>query len=115
MNQPTLPISSLQPASDLKLVHRSTFASQRGIPREAIRPRRFSPQDGRALEILGHAIEYLADEYALECRSPSGFGKPPQVEAIEILMTRSRDIFFSGKPSPTLAEQLRVWLGWARA
>ena len=31
------------------------------------RPRRLSPDTGRAIEMLGHAIEYLADEFALDC------------------------------------------------
>jgi hypothetical protein len=80
-----------------------------------IRPRRFSFQEGRALEILGHAIEYLADEYALACRSPSGPCKAPEVEAIELLMAHSREIYFNTKPAPTLLESLRSWLGLAPA
>jgi hypothetical protein len=32
------------------------------------RTRRISPEAGRALEILGHAIEYLIDEYVHETK-----------------------------------------------
>ena len=69
------------------------------------------------MEMLGHAIEYLADEYALECRSWDHAERSPAgpVQAIELLMARNREIYFAAAPVPTLAERLRLWLGFARA
>ncbi len=112
MNQP--PLSIFSPATGLTLVPGPTRARTRAFFPSPSRLRRFSFQEGRALELLGHAIEYLADEYTLACRSPSGPGKAPEVEAIELLMRQSREIYFNAQPSPTLLESLRSWFGLAR-
>jgi hypothetical protein len=69
------------------------------------RHRRINPEAGRALEILGHAIEYLADEYVYKGKSFSA--SDPQVRAIQLLMALSRQIYFECPVVPTLAEQLR--------
>lgn len=82
------------------------------------RPRRITPEAGRAIEMLGHAIEYLADEFALECRSREegvAVGKHPRITAIELLMTRNREIYFSCPIMPTLGERLRSLLHLQRA
>jgi len=82
------------------------FAAQKtGVQRR----RRISPEAGRGLEILGHAIEYLADEYIYEG------GKfnlaDPRVQAVLLLMERNREIYFSCPEVPGLGERLRAWLG----
>jgi hypothetical protein len=77
-----------------------------------------TPQAGRALEMLGHAIEYLADEFTLDCMNGrrSFVGPvPPQIEAIEMLKARNREVYFSCPEAPTLGERLRSWLHLARA
>ena len=82
------------------------------------RSRRITPEAGRAIEMLGHAIEYLADEFALECRSREeniGVGKHPQTIAIELMMTRSREIYFSCPTVLTLGDRLRSLLHLQRA
>jgi hypothetical protein len=67
--------------------------------------------------MLGHAIEYLADEFTLDCmngrRSFAGT-LPPQIEAIEILKARNREVYFSCAEAPTLGERLRALLHLAR-
>ena len=76
------------------------------------RRRNLSPEAGRAIELLGHAIEYLADEIALDCLDPSMRAKSemfPRLQAIEMLMARNRDIYLSCAEAPTLAERLRNW------
>ena len=80
--------------------------------RSAFRTRRITPEAGRAIEMLGHAIEYLADEFALECRSRDFMpaGKHARVAAIELLMARNREIYFSCPTVPTLGEKLRSLL-----
>ncbi len=80
--------------------------------RSASRTRRITPEAGRAIEMLGHAIEYLADEFALECRSRDFMpaGKHARVAAIELLMARNREVYFSCPTVPTLGERLRSLL-----
>jgi hypothetical protein len=70
--------------------------------------RLITPEAGRALEILGHAIEYLADEYAHEAKLISAHD--PQVEAIQLLMALNRQIYFACPVVPTLVERLRALL-----
>lgn len=80
--------------------------------RSAFRTRRITPEAGRAIEMLGHAIEYLADEFALECRSRDFMpaGKDARVAAIELLMARNREVYFSCPTVPTFGERLRSLL-----
>lgn len=57
--------------------------------------RRISPEAGRALEILGHAIEYLADEYVHEVGLlPAIESSDPQVEAMQLLMAANREVYY---------------------
>jgi hypothetical protein len=68
-------------------------------------PRRISPTAGRALEKLGHAIEYLTDEYVL--RSESLNPGDPELEAVQILMALNREIYFACPVVPTWSRRLR--------
>ena len=61
--------------------------------------RRIDAQSGRALEILGHAIEYLTDEYVHEAKQLSAHD--PQVEAIQVLMALNRKVYFECPVVPT--------------
>jgi hypothetical protein len=70
--------------------------------------RRISPQAGHALEILGHAIEYLTDEYVHEGGTFSA--GDPRLEAIQILMSLNRQVYFACPEVPTLRERIRAWL-----
>lgn len=73
------------------------------------RRRRIHPEAGRALEILGHAIEYLADEYVHEGKSFSA--NDGEVKAVQLLMALNRQIYFECPLAPTLSER---WLSFAR-
>ena len=70
--------------------------------------RRISPQAGHALEILGHAIEYLTDEYVHEGGLLSAHD--PRLEAVQLLMARNREIYFACPEVPTLSDRIRSWL-----
>jgi hypothetical protein len=70
--------------------------------------RRISPEAGHALEILGHAIEYLADEYVNEGGSFSAHD--PRLEAVQLLMARNREIYFACPEVPSISDRLRSWL-----
>ena len=69
--------------------------------------RRITPDAGRALEILGHAIEYLTDEYVKETKEISA--ADPQVSAIRLLMSLNRQVYFECPVVPTLRERVRAW------
>ena len=69
--------------------------------------RRISPKAGHALEILGHAIEHLTDEYVHEDGSMSA--QDPCVDAIQLLMARHREIYSACPEIPSLADRLRAW------
>jgi len=80
------------------------------IPGSNVRARRrsISPAAGRALEILGHAIEYLGDEYVHAGGLFSAHD--PRLEAIQLLMARNREIYFACPELPTVGERLRSWI-----
>lgn len=69
-----------------------------------VKRRRIDREAGRALEMLGHAIEYLADEYAH--RGGSGSATDGDVQAIQLLMARNREVYFACPVVPTLWERI---------
>jgi hypothetical protein len=70
--------------------------------------RHITPQAGFALQGLGHAIEYLADQYVHEAGSiPSIHGTDPRIEAIQILMAANREVYFGCAVVPSLWHGLR--------
>jgi hypothetical protein len=71
-----------------------------------VRHRKVSPEAGRALEILGHAIEYLTDEFVYAGGSFSAHDA--QVEAVQLLMGLNREVYFDCPEVPTLAERFRA-------
>jgi hypothetical protein len=79
----------------------------------ASRRRRISPDAGRALEILGHAIEYLSDEYVH--RGGTFSAHDGQVEAIQTLMGINREIYFGCPEAPSMLDRWRSLLGLSAA
>lgn len=92
--------STVQEATESEIEH--------SLPVTSGRRRRISREAGRALEILGHAIEYLADENVHEGRSFSA--NDPRVKAIRLLMAVNRQIYFECPVVPTMTERLRRFL-----
>jgi len=74
----------------------------------ARRPRRISPSAGHALEILGHAIDYLSDELVHNCEEVSP--QNPHVQAVQVLMALNREVYFSCPEVPTIGERIRAFL-----
>jgi hypothetical protein len=70
--------------------------------------RRITPQSGRALEVLAHAIEYLADESVHEC--PSISDRTGRLQAVQLLMDLNRQIYFECPEMLTLGERCRKLL-----
>ncbi|HEX6772906.1 MAG TPA: hypothetical protein VF126_12815 [Acidobacteriaceae bacterium] len=70
--------------------------------------RRILPEAGFALELLGHAIEYLADEYTHETAMlPSIYSADPRMEAMRLLMAANRDVYYACPLKEPLYKQLR--------
>jgi|HubBroStandDraft_2_1064218.scaffolds.fasta_scaffold517515_2 hypothetical protein len=74
----------------------------------AKRPRRISPEAGHALEILGHAIEYLSDEFVHSDGVPTDHD--PQIQAVQLLMAINRQVYFSCPEIPSLRDRFRAFL-----
>lgn len=72
------------------------------------RRRRISERSGRALEILGHAIEYLTDEYVHRGGMFSAQGG--EVAAVQLLMGINREIYLDCPVVPTIADRCRSLL-----
>jgi len=71
------------------------------------RRRRISPNAGHALEKLGHAIEYLTDEYIHEGGTfTHGDAK---LQAVEMLMAINCEIYYACPEVPTLGDRWRAW------
>jgi hypothetical protein len=78
--------------------------------------RQLSQESGRALEILGHAIEYLADEYSVDTADKGPLGSAdPRVEAIQVLKALNRAIYYSGAEIQPVLRRWRRWFFGLRA
>jgi hypothetical protein len=106
----------------------STESPVRAAVSTHARRRRMTPEAGRAIEMLGHAIEYLGDEFALDCMTrPKQAETPstanainsvnslnslnsidPRIVAIHLLMARNREIYLNCPEVPSLGERVRA-------
>jgi hypothetical protein len=69
------------------------------------RRRRITPQAGHALEILGHAIEYLTDEFVQSGMALSA--RNSELQAVQLLMGLNRQVYFECPETPTIGEKIR--------
>jgi hypothetical protein len=85
-------------------------ASASALPAIRVRStrRRITPQAGHALEVLAHAIEYLADESVHE--RPGISDRDGRLEAVQMLMAVNRQIYFECPEMPTLGGRFRKLL-----
>ncbi|MHB1022962.1 MAG: hypothetical protein ACYC46_13985 [Acidobacteriaceae bacterium] len=72
--------------------------------------RRPNPLQGRALEILGHAIEYLVDSYIAGGVHLVTRADDPDQQAAQILMQLNRDVFAECEEIKPLSTRIREWL-----
>lgn len=77
------------------------------------RRRRISQEAGRALEILGHAIDYLTDEYVYACGTLNA--RDARLQAIQLLVAVNRQIYFECPEVPSLVERCRSLLHFRAA
>jgi hypothetical protein len=92
--------------TNLSISHPIPAAPTAGL--RSSRRRRITVEAGHALEKLGHAIEYLTDEFVqngVEVSSRNG-----QVEAVQLLMRMNRQVYFECPEAPTVGERLRSML-----
>ena len=114
----TVPGGRLIPLTSGQLISGQLPLGQRAVAGPcaatgARRPRKISPEAGRGIEMLGHAIEYLADEFTLDSMDRILRAEPgmhPRLQAIELLKARNREIYLSCPEAPTLQERLRGWV-----
>jgi sulfur carrier protein len=74
---------------------------------EQWRPRRLTATQGRALEILGHAIEYLVDS-RLACADE--FCSPAAQEAIQLLSRANREVYQDAPATAPPGSRIIRWL-----
>ena len=83
-------------------------ASASAVPRVRTHRRRITPQAGRALELLAHAIEYLTDEFVHQGLTFSA--RNEQLEAVQMLMALNRQVYFECPEVPSFGERCRTLL-----
>lgn len=95
--------SAVTPASFIAAAPLSEVADtgRRESPRQ--HRRRPNPTQGRALEVLGHAIEYLVDSRSFNM-------EPLDMEAYRILKVASQAIFYECAEVQTASERVTAWV-----
>jgi hypothetical protein len=92
-------------------VQDSHFSFLTEVPALQQRPmvrRRITPEAGRGLEKLGHALEYLADEFVRDgCAVVEDYGR---LQAIQLLATLNRQIYFACAVQPTLRDRVQSFV-----
>lgn len=98
-----------------QVVRTPLHMAQTGAGSRSVR-RRITPSEGFALQVLGHAIEYLADEYVAEAGSiPAMTAHDPRVEAMQLLMAANRRVYLGCSVMPSFGERVRrTLLRWSR-
>jgi len=86
------------------------FSPIRAAVHAAPNRRRICPKAGHALEILGHAIEYLTDEFVHEGGSFSA--NNGQLEAVQLLMAANRQVYYDCPEAPSFRERFLSLLRW---
>ncbi len=94
------------PAQQASVVRTSLHTFPTGVGGRTAR-RRITPTAGFALEVLGHAIEYLADEFVHASGStPSLHSADPRVEAMQLLMAANRQVYYACPVMPSLYKRI---------
>jgi len=94
---------AVDPSAGRAEEHRLAAATARAPQEERRVRRRANQEQGRALEMLGHAIEYLMDSrlYAVDGADPKS-----EAEAVNLLMGLSRAVFAECEEVTTLWDKV---------
>ena len=85
--------------------HFSFLTDAPALKHRPIVRRRITPEAGRGLEKLGHALEYLTDEFVRDgCAVVEDYGR---LQAIQLLAALNRQIYFACGIEPTLRERIQ--------
>ena len=95
-------------ATTTSVLHAAMTATDAARSEGKAKRRRIDPETGRALVILGHAIEYLADEFVYQGGSLTA--NRGQVDAIQLLMVVNREIYMACPEVPTFKQWLHSLL-----
>jgi hypothetical protein len=68
--------------------------------------RRAGMREGVALEVLGHAIEYLIDSRMFLVNEPH---TPAEADAVQILSRCSREVFVACPAVVSIGQRIRMW------
>jgi hypothetical protein len=74
------------------------------------RRRKIDRRSGQALEILGHAIEYLTDDFVYEGASQGILNS--RLEAVQLLMALNRQVYNECPEAPRWSERIHALFGW---
>jgi hypothetical protein len=102
----THPVLPILHASNPSHLLGGTIGSLAVAP-ERRRPQRLTATQGRALEILGHAIEYLVDS-RLACADE--FCSPAAQEAIQLLSRANREVYQDAPMTTAAGSRVIRWL-----
>ena len=100
-----------KPSKDKSMATQATvftagMAAAKAMPMsKQVKRRSIDPKTGHALVVLGHALEYLTDEYIHE--GGTFTSNRGQVDAIQLLIRLNREIYMSCPEAPTF----KRWLG----
>jgi len=76
------------------------------VRNRAMVQRKITEEAGRGLEKLGHALEYLTDEFVRDgCRIVEDYGR---LQAIQLLASLNRQIYFACDVEPTFRERVQT-------
>lgn len=99
-------MSSTAPFLDAAQTRRSDLFRDEDSRKQVIR-RRPNPHQGRALEKLGHAVEYLVDSRMALIDELS---TRADAEAVDILMRLSRWVFSECEEIVPMGRRLKAWM-----
>jgi len=80
-------------------------AAECSTVRPQTRNRRISQQTGWALDVLGHAIDYLATD--LVDHNPSYSADDAQLEAVQLLISLKRQVYLECPETHSMGERFR--------
>lgn len=99
------PLPPRQPACGL--ASQPTLSSGRTVSIDSIVRHRTTRMQGQALEILGHAIEYLVDSRLVQFEQES---TRADGDAVRLLIGASREVFAESPTYVPLGDRIRRWL-----
>ena len=114
-NMPGATPRSTPSSAPVPLHLRSRVQSAFGERPSATIRRRPTFEQGRALEVLSRAIEYLVDSSMLEGAQPETQLTGSKLDAIRILMLLNREVFSECEAIVPLGRRLRQWAIGRRA